>query len=98
MPGGSGKGDRLHNGVMSACCSPERRGGAEAPATGPQGPARDPVAVRRGMLAIPGGAFSMGGDDADAFPDDGEGPVRTVTLRPFFIDATCVSNAQFAAF
>jgi sulfatase modifying factor 1 len=40
----------------------------------------------------------MGGDDPDAFPDDGEGPVRTVTLQPFHIDATCVTNAQFAAF
>ena len=50
------------------------------------------------MLAIPGGPFSMGGDDPDVFPDDGEGPVRTVTLEPFYIDATCVTNAQFAAF
>ena len=50
------------------------------------------------MVRIPTGVFRMGGDDPDAFPDDGEGPVRTVTLRAFAIDATCVSNAQFATF
>lgn len=50
------------------------------------------------MVEIPGGAFRMGGSDSDAFPDDGEGPVRTVTLRPFAIDPTCVTNAQFATF
>jgi sulfatase modifying factor 1 len=54
--------------------------------------------VRRGMISIAGGAFSMGGDDHDAFPDDGEGPVRMVTLKPFYIDAACVTNAQFAGF
>jgi formylglycine-generating enzyme required for sulfatase activity len=50
------------------------------------------------MLPIPGGAFRMGSDARDVFEDDGEGPVRTVTLEPFYIDATCVTNAQFAAF
>ena len=32
------------------------------------------------MVRIAGGSFLMGGDDPDAFPDDGEGPVREVTL------------------
>ncbi|MEV6700891.1 formylglycine-generating enzyme family protein [Streptomyces sp. NPDC051453] len=50
------------------------------------------------MLRIPGGAFLMGGDDADAFPEDGEGPVREVRLAPFLIDATTVTNRQFAKF
>jgi formylglycine-generating enzyme required for sulfatase activity len=40
----------------------------------------------------------MGGDDPDAFPQDGEGPVRTIQLRTFAIDPTCVTNAHFAAF
>jgi formylglycine-generating enzyme required for sulfatase activity len=61
-------------------------------------PARNPQIVLRGMLRIAGGTFAMGGDEPDAFPDDGEGPVREVKLRPFAIDATCVTNAQFAAF
>ncbi|PSK97847.1 formylglycine-generating enzyme required for sulfatase activity [Haloactinopolyspora alba] len=50
------------------------------------------------MASIPGGEFSMGGDDPDAFPDDGEGPVRTVRLSPYLIDTTAVTNRQFNAF
>ncbi|WSY96971.1 formylglycine-generating enzyme family protein [Streptomyces sp. NBC_00873] len=50
------------------------------------------------MVAIPGGTFWMGGNDPDAIPGDGEGPVRQVTLRPFHIDATTVSNTEFARF
>ena len=40
----------------------------------------------------------MGGNDPDSFPEDGEGPVRTVRLTPCYIDATCVTNGQFATF
>lgn len=50
------------------------------------------------MVRIPGGSFLMGGDDPDGIPDDGEGPVRTVEVSPFLIDATAVTNRQFAAF
>ncbi len=40
----------------------------------------------------------MGADDAEGFPDDGEGPVRRVALRPFAIDVAAVTNAQFEEF
>lgn len=50
------------------------------------------------MALVPGGPFGMGGADPDAFPADGEGPVRTVQVSPFHIDRTTVTNAQFAAF
>ncbi len=50
------------------------------------------------MIAIPGGEFLMGGDDPDAFPADGEGPVRAVHVDGFHIDAKAVTNAQFATF
>jgi formylglycine-generating enzyme required for sulfatase activity len=50
------------------------------------------------MVAIPGGAFSMGSDDDDAYDADGEGPVRDVALDAYRIDACAVSNRQFAAF
>jgi sulfatase modifying factor 1 len=52
----------------------------------------------RGMVLITGGPFLMGGDDPDPFPDDGEGPVRQVELRPYYIDPKAVTNAQFATF
>jgi formylglycine-generating enzyme required for sulfatase activity len=50
------------------------------------------------MVALPGGAFMMGADDADGFPADGEGPVREVVLAPFRIDAYAVSVRRFAVF
>ncbi|MEM1107888.1 MAG: formylglycine-generating enzyme family protein [Planctomycetota bacterium] len=50
------------------------------------------------MAELPGGSFLMGTDYPEGFPDDGEGPVREVTLRPFWIDRACVTNSDFAAF
>jgi formylglycine-generating enzyme required for sulfatase activity len=40
----------------------------------------------------------MGTADPDQNREDGEGPVRTVETKPFFIDSTAVTNAQFAEF
>lgn len=88
---------------MSACCGPSAGRGlvvrevdvVELPFALPRRELRD---IARGMVRIPGGAFRMGGDDPDAFPDDGEGPVRAVQLSPYLIDATAVTNRQFATF
>jgi formylglycine-generating enzyme len=51
-----------------------------------------------GMVHLEGGEFLMGTEDHIGFPADGEGPVRTVVLRPFWIEPVAVSNEQFAAF
>jgi len=51
-----------------------------------------------GMVSLPGGEFRMGTEDAEGFPADGEGPVRTVKVAPFRIDRCAVSNDEFAAF
>jgi sulfatase modifying factor 1 len=51
-----------------------------------------------GMVRLEGGEFLMGTDDPAGFPNDGEGPVRAVTLRPFWIDTVAVSNARFVEF
>ncbi|WP_035355511.1 formylglycine-generating enzyme family protein [Edaphobacter aggregans] len=40
----------------------------------------------------------MGTDYPFSFPDDGEGPVRSVEVNPFHIDPYPVTNAQFAQF
>lgn len=61
-------------------------------------PERDPREVARGMARILAGEFAMGSDDPDTFPDDGEGPVRTVSLGSYLIDETTVTNRQFASF
>lgn len=46
------------------------------------------------MVPLAGGAFRMGSDRH--YPE--EAPVRTVSVAPFAIDATPVTNAAFAAF
>ena len=51
-----------------------------------------------GMVIIDGGAYLMGNEDDDAWVEDGEGPIREVTVAPFYLDATTVTNAQFAEF
>jgi formylglycine-generating enzyme required for sulfatase activity len=50
------------------------------------------------MARLDGGSFLMGSDAPEAFPTDGEGPVRRVTLDPFFVSTRPVTNAQFAEF
>ena len=51
-----------------------------------------------GMSLIPGGEFLMGTDDPVGFAADGEGPIRSVRVNPFYIDACAVTNNQFDAF
>src|SRR4051794_11859313 len=46
------------------------------------------------MVRVPGGTFTMGRDDG---PED-ERPAHAVTVKPFDMDETEVTNAQFAAF
>jgi formylglycine-generating enzyme required for sulfatase activity len=45
------------------------------------------------MLPVPGGAFTMG---ADRGGQDDEHPAHTVTLKPFLLDRTEVTNADYA--
>ncbi|WP_146339958.1 SUMF1/EgtB/PvdO family nonheme iron enzyme [Nesterenkonia sp. NBAIMH1] len=93
---------------MSACCGPARnevrdeRDPVNALRT-----AEDSDLVRRiassasedlRFVGLSGGSFRMGSEDALAYPDDGEGPVRTVEIAPFAVASTTVTVAQFAAF
>lgn len=50
------------------------------------------------MIRLPGGPFLMGTDYSEGFPDDGEGPIREVTLDPFWIDRYPVTNELFSRF
>ncbi len=50
------------------------------------------------LVSLSGGSFLMGTDYAGGFPEDGEGPVRVVTLSPFEIDRYPVTNREFATF
>nr|WP_261381740.1 formylglycine-generating enzyme family protein [Paenibacillus cremeus] len=55
-------------------------------------------ASKEGMIYLSGGEFLMGTDDGEGFPADGEGPVRSVTLKPFYIDPCTVTNEEFSRF
>lgn len=59
----------------------------------PQG--RDRIA---GDVAIPGGTFELGAAQHGEFAFDNEQPGRAVTLQPYRIARTPVTNAEFAAF
>jgi len=50
------------------------------------------------MARLSGGDFLMGTNDGQGFPGDGEGPVRRVTVEPFFISPHATTNAEFSAF
>ncbi|MFF0275705.1 formylglycine-generating enzyme family protein [Streptomyces sp. NPDC004330] len=79
------------------------QGGGDVPAVaGAQG-GGDASGVRQvsafaPLLSLSGGAFRMGTADEDVYPEDGEGPVRTVVVAPFRIAATAVSHHEFRTF
>ena len=50
------------------------------------------------MVLLDGGSFLMGTEYKRGFPADGEGPIREVLLKPFWIDPFAVTNKQFAEF
>jgi formylglycine-generating enzyme len=79
------------------CCTPQR--GESGVSTATAAPPRTaPTNLNtRGMKKLDGGPFLMG-SETGTYPADGEGPIREVTLRPFHIDATAVTNRQFDKF
>lgn len=92
----SGQHDKAHNHAVASCCTPSARREAQ-PRNPPilQGAA---ITNATPTVSLPGGTFLMGTDYANAFPADGEGPIRPVTLSPFRIDTYPVTNRDFAAF
>ncbi|OYT72140.1 MAG: hypothetical protein CFK52_05655 [Chloracidobacterium sp. CP2_5A] len=54
-------------------------------------------AIPENMVAIPGGEYVIGRDAGDFF-DPYEKPQHAVTLRPFYIDKTEVTNADYQKF
>jgi formylglycine-generating enzyme len=72
---------------------------AQAKAVGGDAPhinnAPPPGPAPEGMVWVPGGTFWMGCDDCE-MPD--AAPVHLVTVDGFWMDATPITNAQFAKF
>lgn len=50
------------------------------------------------MRLLPGGEFLMGTDGGYGFAADGEGPAHPVSLAPYYLDTTCVTNQDFNEF
>jgi sulfatase modifying factor 1 len=83
------------------CCTPgpaRRRGTPAGPIIISTISKEVKSAIQSRMVNLPGGCFLMGSDYVHGFPEDGEGPVRPVTLRPFSIDKYPVSNELFQTF
>ena len=88
----------MSSGNGGPCCAASRGRANSIPASDQVTiTARSGIDPREGMVLL-GGEFLMGTNDRDRVPSDGEGPVRKVSLKPFYIDATSVTNAQFAGF
>ena len=79
------------------CCAQGRAGEASTEATGAGAMAPSKIQIKRRWSPEIGGDFLMGSDD-QRFPEDGEGPVRRVTVSPFVIACHAVSNLQFGDF
>lgn len=86
----------------SSCCSAKRSNISNQPKLRPNqaeiSKTESNAAETNGMLLIPGGEFLMGSTDEDSIIADGEGPIRKVTVNPFYMDTTTVTNEQFRKF
>jgi formylglycine-generating enzyme len=82
-------------GETRTCCAPARPG---APAAIAEDAPSTPGALPTTMVRLEGDQFFMGAKDPEGFADDGEGPIRAVTLSPFWIDVVALSNRRFAEF
>jgi sulfatase modifying factor 1 len=89
--------DTTKEGTTPLCCAPVRPA-SEGPSETPQTRAKAEDASVEGMIRLPGGTFLMGTDDGQGFPEDGEGPVRKISLDPFYISPYATTNAEFSAF
>ncbi|HXJ40285.1 MAG TPA: SUMF1/EgtB/PvdO family nonheme iron enzyme, partial [Bryobacteraceae bacterium] len=85
---------------MSPCCAPTKVRAAVFESSRQQSAERVRATLGsvEDMLRLDGGRFLMGGEDSDAVPADGEGPVRPVILDPFYLDRYPVTNERFAEF
>lgn len=83
--------------VSGTCCVPQKQSVGDADDDGARIPFADKASTN-GMKKLPGGSFLMGSDSTEGFPTDGEGPVREVTVKPFYTDVGAVSNRQFNDF
>lgn len=82
------------------CCVPSKARAAVLQMSRDSSASRERAAAgsTEGMQKLEGGRFLMGTESREGFVADGEGPVREVTLDPFYIDTYPVTNGQFGEF
>jgi formylglycine-generating enzyme len=83
---------------QGACCAPAVTEVASSAAARVTDVVPRSGARTQGMVPVPGGRLLMGDPFSEGYPDDGETPVHEVDLASFLVDATQVTNAQFATF
>jgi len=83
--------------MSDACCAPDEQNRNNLINTPPSSinPSKE-VAVA--MSNVKGGWFSMGSDNKNVFPGDGEGPVRDIFVDDFDISTFSVSVKEFSDF
>src|SRR5215211_968187 len=91
-------GRTLRDGITPSCCVPTRHVSEQSSGRPHKGRGTKEAPLE-GMIALSsGGRFLMGTDDGQGLPLDGEGPVRKITLDPFYISPYATTNAEFSAF
>ena len=88
--------DNANDHPTPSCCAPSAPHETPSKPQPAAAPNTTVSAPSRPTIALPGGTFLMGTDYRDAFPFDGEGPIRPVSLSPFRIDTYPVTNRDFA--
>lgn len=83
---------------QKSCCTPSAGDRIQTKAPEPKLSRFSAQQSTEGMIYLEGGEFWMGTDSSEGFPADGEGPVRKVTVSPFYLDPYAVTNAQFKEF
>lgn len=97
-PGVVAGADPRDDGAARPCCGPARGGPGAAPVTQDAGASAGLRADLAAMLRpVPGGRFHMG-TDQPRYRADGDAPARAVTVSPFLIGATQITNALFERF
>jgi formylglycine-generating enzyme required for sulfatase activity len=81
-----------------ACCAPSAdRGHTEIDESAVE-PGKGADSALTALVHVDGGDFMMGTDGRYGYPADGEGPAHKVSLSPFEISPTTVTNAEFKTF
>lgn len=83
---------------QSPCCAPQKTNQGKEDKSEIANLPKRTTDSQKGMVKIPKGSFLMGTMLEEGFPEDGEGPIREVSLAAFHIDVTTVTNADFRNF